>query len=68
MTRVLKKDISEFNEGDTVQCMSGKYEVLSFNYLAGSRPRKIISSTCKNIDTGKETIISWGKNKNFIKV
>jgi len=61
------KDISEFKIGEIAESFASKdrYKVVDYNHEIVRNKRTIISSTCVNVETGKEVIISWHKNKNF---
>ena len=62
------KDISRFKVGDVVESfMTGiKYKVLHYNFTVKNNKRVVESSTCTNLETGTETIITWHKNENSI--
>jgi len=62
------RDISEFKEGEIAEArMTGtRYEVIKHIYGIKRGKRRVIHSRCINLDTGKEVIITWHKNRNFI--
>ena len=60
------KDISEYEIGEIATAYSNmKYKVLDYIFAVKNNKRQIVSSKCKNIDTGKELTISWHKNECF---
>jgi len=61
------KDISEFKIGDIAESFASniRYKVMDYNYEVVRNKRTIVSSACLNVETGKEVIITWHKNKNF---
>jgi len=61
------KDISKFKEGETaISAATGiQYEVIKHIYGIKGGKRRVINSKCINLETGKEVIITWGKNKIF---
>ena len=62
------RDISEFGEGEvaTARMTGTQYEVIKHIYGIKGGKRRVIHSKCINKDTGKEVIITWHKNKNFL--
>jgi len=62
------KDISEFKVGEIATSFMSKtpYEVMKFNWIIKRNKHIVESSTCTNLETGKEVIITWNKNKNFV--
>ena len=64
-----KKYINEFNVGDVVKCLSGRYKIIKFKDIVvttkTSRKVTTISASCLN-ENNEEIIISVNKNKNFV--
>jgi hypothetical protein len=59
------KDISEFTPGQKIRNMSDDFEVIKVNYTMIKMKNTAVSSTCKNLRTGKTCIVTWNKNCNF---
>lgn len=59
-------DISLFEMGDIIISPSKfVYEVMRLKYINTKKRREIEASICKNIKTGKEISVTWGKGKNI---
>lgn len=60
------KDISEYKIGEIATTSYGvPYRVEKFNFTKDRKGRTVVqSSTCTNLETGSETIITWSKTKN----
>jgi hypothetical protein len=61
------RDISKFKEGEiATQVITGiKYKVIKYIYGIKGGKRTVTNSKCINLETGKEVIITWNKNRNF---
>lgn len=59
-------DISLFEVGDIIISPSKfVYEVMRFKYAFTKKRKEIEASICRNIKTGKEISVTWGKGKNI---
>lgn len=63
----MHRDISDFKIGEVATSFVSKdrYKVLHYNFTVKKNKRQVESSTCLDLDTGREVIITWHKNKNF---